>query len=295
EVFDDLERQVRRDGAGRRALLPLAVLDLEREQVHAEAGRHSLAHRALDDALTVVRRIADDLDEDPSDADRALRRQLTSIFGWTADRLQRRGFVDAAETLFREALVIDPADHLLRFGLFANLVRHGRPGDAVDELAPAGTSIEGVSTREVRLRRAIAQRRAERFADAEASLRSLVGRGDDWIAHVATQEMAVLHLERRRSEQAAEVARRGLRRLGEDPGLRVLLARALTSRGRTEAARDALLAIEPSPARENPRTQVNAWPTDAFGDRRDELSEAATASTDALATAARQLLEDLGS
>jgi len=143
-------------------------------------------------------------------------------------------------------------------------------------------------TREGRLRLAVNLRRVGRAADAGRTLRQLLeGPVSDWVAVIATEELADLYVRGGRFATAVGVLEQGIRRFPERSRLRIQLAYALDRLGEAKRTAAVLDRLDPRPATagRSPRFVYNRLSSDDRARVRETLVREANARLASLAAA----------
>lgn len=174
---------------------------------------------------------------------------------------------DAVE-LLRRATDLDPSEGHALLALGAIYEKFGRYGEAVDVLKRRVT-ID--ATPEARLRLAVNLQRTGDSQAAESSYAALTGEHEEWVAILASQELATLLGEQGRTGEAVERLRAAVRRHPAERLLHLQLAFWLDRAGdragalaEAEAAALDLPAEADAKATMAPRRMYNRWPQDAF-------------------------------
>jgi len=268
------------------ALVPLAAASAElyrRFVAQRQWGLSTAARR-----LTVI--LLDVYSRGGAEEHPLARRAETAAVGWAsfAGDLLESGLFGRSSALYKRALEIDARQTESLHVLAAIYERAGEYGAA----AASYRRLLEASPRdpELRLRLAVQQARVGQLNDARRRLGGLLEEEPpDWVALVAAQELARLHLDSGRSGEAAEVLTAALARHPRDEKL--LLFRAavdeLTGDGRASAASLAALGEEPAARAPSARHRYARWPPAALGDARDRLAAAAEQRRPALAPALR--------
>ncbi len=269
----------------RQILLPVALLHLRATKAHYEGRRTFLSHHGE----RLVRGIAESLAETDEGSDQAAR--LLAILALQA---QRRGTWLAAQQQFRRALEYDP-DHAGSLLSLGTLKARMNLFPEAEELFT--TLLDSTPEHaEARLRRALVRLRDGNRDVALAELRTLTRSAEDWVAVLATQELA---REIARSdaeldaplEDALQTLDRGLERWPGHPILNLQKAYLLDRLGNHEQAAR-LLPVLDQPrqgAFENERFQFNRWPFRELERDRTRLHQASRGQLERLAEALQEL------
>ena len=205
-----------------------------------------------------------------------------------AGDLVESGLQGRAAALYKRALQVDSRqlESLLVLGTLYE--RDGQYGEAASiyrrllEIAPANP--------ELRLRLAVQLARVGQQNEARRRLGELLEAEPDWVAVVAAQELARLHLDSGRAGEAAEVLSAAVARHPRDEKLLLFRAAVDELNGDGSVSTEALAALGEEPSRRTPsaRHRYSAWPPPALGEARDRLSAAAEQRRPALLQALRR-------
>ena len=193
-----------------------------------------------------------------------------------AGGLQAEGSLQTARLLFERALVLAPASEAALLGLGAHFELLGRYDLAAAHYSRAHTAhpedVEGA------LRLGVNLVRLKRYGHAIPILRDCAGReGPDWIAVVATEELARALVASGKLAEAQVVLQRCIERFPDETSLRVQLAFVLDLSRDPVAARLAIEEIgagDPAAA-PSARLRYCRWPRQALDAVRAELELAA--------------------
>lgn len=260
-------------------IVPLLAWHERRYREHSQAGRFQLA--------TSSRRIV-------LETTHLYTRSTAATKPWAALALTSIGAhlmtvrsESAAAQAFYDALTHEPDYGPALLPLASLYEATGDYRGAVDLLenylnsTPAGNA-------EAKLRLAINRARLGDDTEAAGALEELLT-GPSWIATLAYQELARLHVGAQRHDDAVAVLEKGIGAFPESPRLRIQLAATLADAGRVAASRAALSDVDDlmqkaqqARRQETPRKRYGRWP----------LAEAQQARRD-LATAAQEHLPRL--
>lgn len=217
-------------------------------------------------------------------------RSRVAAIGWAsfAGEMLESGLLGRASALYKRALEIDPRQVESLHVLGAIYERAGQYGEAAQsyrrllEVAPQSP--------ELRLRLALQQARLGQQNEAQRQLGGLLEAQPEWVAVVAAQELARLHLASGSPGEAAAVLAAAAERHPGDEKLLLFHAAVDELHGDGTAGGRALEALgeEPSRRASSARHRYSAWPPAALGDARDRLAAAAEQRRPELLTAVRR-------
>jgi hypothetical protein len=209
-----------------------------------------------------------------------------ALFG--ADILSRTRTSSFSRWAFDRALELDPQNEATLLCLAIDAEKRNALREAIGFLKQLLS--HQPAHREAQLRLAVAQKRLAELGsgrEIEKLLAGLVGgEASDWIAAVAFQELARLHLDDEELDKARQVLEQGLARFPDDEKL-LLLAAALARRAGAPGDADAYVA-RLAPAAEGaigPRLRYGSFP-EALLARADDAFAAASSKSGARLTAA---------
>jgi Flp pilus assembly protein TadD len=213
----------------------------------------------------------------------ALTARILSSF---AARLEAARLTGDARRLFERALELDGTNREALLALGADLERRGACREAISHLerliAVDPKNPEG------RLRLALCLARAGDSEESSRMLARIVGESNpEWILALAFQELAKLRLEQEDAPAAEAVLRRGLSRLPDEQGIRLLLAYVLDRQRRSREAWDLVAGLRParSSAGASPRLRYNLRSAPGLDEEERSLERIAKARLPALARA----------
>ena len=201
-----------------------------------------------------------------------------------AGQAQKEGLFDGTRTLFDRALTLDPGCEPALIGLGALFEVHGRYELAVASLGQLRTAHpenwHGV------LRLGVNLVRIGRHEHGIPALRSCLDKpAPEWVAVLASEELARALLAEDKPDEAAAVLTQAANRFPNQAGLLVELALALERRHRPFEARRVLARLEELPIAPelSPRLRYCKWPNEEIAAARERLAQAATSRLPALA------------
>jgi tetratricopeptide (TPR) repeat protein len=204
-------------------------------------------------------------------------RAPVAAVGWAsfAGDLLESGLLGRASALYKRALEIDSKQVESLVVLGAIYERAGQ----YDQAAQSYRRLLEISpdSAEPRLRLAVQLARIGQQNDAQRRLGGLLEEQPDWVAVVAAQELARLHLDSGRPGEATEVLGTALARHPRDEKLLLFRAAVDELNGDGSVSDQALAALGEEPSRRTPsaRHRYAAWPPAALGDARSRLAAAA--------------------
>jgi tetratricopeptide (TPR) repeat protein len=286
---DDLfyaQRQVISDLGARdaQALAGIVLLHHDAFLRYRASQRLRLAGHAL--RLVIATAASPQMRAAPLPIRRLASSALTSLAG-TAVQLNPPDGVE----LLRRAIELDPLDAHALLAVGAIYEKYGSYAEAVGALK---RRVAIAPSAEARLRLAMNLRRTGEGAAAEPLLVSLAAStepAEDWVATLASQELASLLADGGRTRDAVSRLRQAVERHPQDGTLRMQLSFLLEKTGHpAEAlavAEDAARLVESGGANAppNPRVLYNRWPKHAFDDAAAAMRKGAEPQIDRLALA----------
>ncbi len=268
----------------RESLVPLVALYEGLYREHHERSDFLLATHAREMLVETVKIYA--VGDASGEAGRLAACAMVSLGGYLLDV----GSTAVAQAPVEEALKYD-ADQVAALGLLAYLYEYrGSYKEAADLLRRLVEIDPGDG--EARLRLAI---NLVRLGESEAGalLAESLGAEEPWVAILAHQELARMHMAQGRATQAVALLEEARERWPESQRLHLQLAAALDRSGRPAVAARVLAELDPGRGREapTPRLRYSRWPTGPTQETRRVLAAAAVQRRAALAVALDKLLE----
>jgi Flp pilus assembly protein TadD len=218
-------------------VLPLLLLHGEVASDRHSAGDTAGTQRALDVAVELVQMRALD------DADQATRTAVAEVTAALADTFFALGTPSSTRALLERAHELDPDNLQVAIGLAAVYELAGDSWRVVATLGPFAERPQAPV--ELRLRLGVNLRRVGRPDHAAAVLSSCTAEGHSaWVRALATEELALLQLDRGRPAEAAALLEDGHRVLPREQGLLVLLAYVREQGGQVARARRILRQLD---------------------------------------------------
>jgi tetratricopeptide (TPR) repeat protein len=253
-------------------LLPVMLLHADLITDYRERSLSPLADHAIrmSDRLSTALAHSARSPEERADAARA----VTCLAG----HLQRTARLDESDELFDLAVKLEAGNEAAHLGLAVNHEQQGRYREVVDTLRRLVEAHPGHA--EARLRLAVNLGRTGEPEEARELFDGLTGaESPDWIAILATQEVASLVIRQGRPDEAARMLGDAVRRWPQRPALRVQLAYLLDRQERPREAgqmiQDLLAGRGADGA--SPRYLYNRWPDRQQQEAERELAERADA------------------
>ncbi len=260
------------------ALLPLQALHQRSALRLLGVGVLDLGDAHGERARELARRVARGGDE--------ARRAAADGLAATGGDLLALQLLGRAESWLAEAERLWPGHDAAILSLGALLEKQSRWGEAVSVLRRWVDAADDRS--EAALRLALDLGRSGRSRDARERLQTLVEEGrPDWVASVATQELARSASREGRPDEAGRLLRAGLERWPRHPALPIQLAALLDAQGLEEESLELLRRLPETPAIEGEadRFRYNRWPRAGLRDARAAFAAACGGHWEALTRA----------
>ena len=271
------------------AVVPLLMLHGEVARDRLAAGDTAGTQRALSVAVELLRLPSND------DADAATRTAAAETAAALADTFFALGAPSDTRALLERARELAPDSVPVAIGLAAACEVTGDYWRVVGTLGPLLE--RSAAPIELRLRLGVNLRRVNRPEPAAAALTECAAPGHPtWVRALATEELALLHLDRERPADAARVLEDGLAALPDDQSLLVLLAYVSEQGGQVARAHRVLQRLDrlaAADAAESPRLRYARWSNEQLRGHRERAALAAGERLPALAAAFARL--DAGS
>jgi hypothetical protein len=271
------------------AVVPLIMLHGEVARERLAAGDTAAVQRALSVALELLRLHVLD------GAEPATRTAAAETAAALADTYLAIGAPSDTRALLERARALTPDSVPVAIGLAAACEV---TGDYWRVVATLGPLLErSAAPVELRLRLGVNLRRVGRPEPAAAALTACAAPGHPtWVRVLATEELALLQLDRDRPAEAAAVLEQGLVALPDAQSLLVLLAYVSEQSGRVARARRVLQQLDrlaAAGAPDSPRLRYARWSNEQLRGQRERAALAAGEHLPGLAAALAQL--DAGS
>lgn len=264
----------------------LAWLFMEHAEQHRKGGSYRFSNLSQDVSLEILRVLGED-----SKSKAWAAECMAVLGGW----LQRQRFLQPAESVLKEALVLEPEAPYVLSPLAAIHERYDQVKEAVQVLGRLVKADPSDPAAQVRL--AVAHHRAGDLEQAIAELDRVLGSnegsgaGGPWWLLLAHQEKVRVEVDRGRLEQAQQALNNGLRAYPQDPVLLLAQPWLLYLRGQPDQARQGLLNLASSPNGENARNRFHAWPRARLDALSRKMSQTTRAASPELAALAQIALE----
>lgn len=267
-------------GQGNDVLLPIIVLHHDAYLMYRQREERILAAHARDMAVDLAQFYV--RQGPPAAGKQAAARVLASFAGYLADGQATRSSVG----LYTRALEIDPDNRAALLGLAALHEKLGDYAAALPHLQRAAAL--NPEDRETALRLALCLKRSGDPERAQSLLEGLLpAEAPEWIAVLAYQELAALHLEAGRLGAAEAVLRQGLERFPADDRLGIQAAFVLDRNRRGAEALQLLESLVPAAkGAVSPRFQYGRWPEPPLAECRSRLAQDAASRLAPLGAAA---------
>ena len=270
-------------------VVPLLMLHGEVASNRLAAGDTAATQRALSVAVELLRLRSND------DADPGTRTAAAEMAVALADTFFALGAPSDTRALLERARELAPDSVPVAIGLAAACEVTGDYWRVVGTLGPLLE--RSAAPIELRLRLGVNLRRVNRPEPAAAALTECAAPGHPtWVRALATEELALLHLDRERPADAARVLEDGLAALPDDQSLLVLLAYVSEQGGQVARAHRVLQRLDrlaAADAAESPRLRYARWSNEQLRGHRERAALAAGERLPALAAAFARL--DAGS